>query len=146
MTTNVITFLRTQEEAKNDVSNAFQMTTPVATVTDLTAAFDATTNEIVATMTGTGFGSDTSAVQLWIDGVQQKTETVASTTATFTVTHLDHESANKVDIYFADGLPDGYTSFKTLTVTPNLVSITPSTGSAGGTKLRVTGTGFGKNT
>jgi hypothetical protein len=48
-----------------------------------------------------------------------------------------------VRVYFADGLPAGYDSFLTATIAPTLVSISPSTGSAGGTLITVTGTGFG---
>lgn len=46
-------------------------------------------------------------------------------------------------VYFADGLPTGFDAFTTATIVPTLVSISPSTGSSGGTLLTVTGTGFG---
>ncbi|MCP4566435.1 MAG: hypothetical protein GY841_02510, partial [FCB group bacterium] len=68
------------------------------------------------------------------------------TEATFTLTGLDHESTNTVSIYMPDGLPTGYDTITTVPVTPNLVSISPATGSAGGTLLTVTGTGFGVKT
>ena len=62
------------------------------------------------------------------------------------MTHLDSDSANVVTIYFPDGYPAGYDTVTTVAVTPNLVSISPATGSAGGTLLTVTGTGFGSKT
>merc|ERR1711893_251305 len=62
------------------------------------------------------------------------------------MTHLDSDSANVVTIYFPDGYPAGYDTVTTVAVTPNLVSISPATGSAGGTLLTVTGTGFGSAT
>lgn len=138
-------FLRTQEEAKIDsgVSNIFSLNAPVATVSGLTSAFDATTNTEVLTLAGTGLGTDISAIELYIDGVKQTCLTAADTTATFTLSGLTHESTNKVVIYFPDGNPTGYDTITSVTVTPALVSISPSTGSAGGTLLTVTGTGFG---
>ena len=62
------------------------------------------------------------------------------------MTHIDSDSANIVTIYFPDGYPTGYLTVKTVAVTPNLVSISPASGSAGGTLLTVTGTGFGSKT
>ena len=56
------------------------------------------------------------------------------------------ESSSNVQIYFADGLALNYASFTSVTVVPTLVSISPASGSAGGTLLTVTGTGFGSST
>ena len=56
------------------------------------------------------------------------------------------ESSSNVNIYFPDGLPTGYSSFMSVSVVPTLVSISPSTGSSGGTLITVTGTGFGNQT
>ena len=58
---------------------------------------------------------------------------------------LDEVSEN-VQIYFADGLPTGYADFTSVTVVPSLVSVSPSSGSFGGTLITVTGTGFGVDT
>lgn len=128
------------------MNNIFDMDEPIASVTGLTASFDAATNTEVLTLTGTGFGTETSAIELIIDGVRQTCLTAEETTATFTLSHLDHESANKVTIYFPDGLPAGYDTITSFSVTPKLVSIFPAVGSGGGTLLTVTGTGFGENT
>jgi len=149
---NVLVFLRTQEEAKlkkvGDVAipNIFSLNAPKASVTALTGAFDATTNTEVLTLTGTGFGTDTTKIELLIDGTKQTCLTATDTQATFTLSHLDHESTNGVKIFFADGLPSGYDKIKSVAITPKLVSISPSTGSAGGTLITVKGTGFGKKT
>jgi len=51
-----------------------------------------------------------------------------------------------VQVFFADGLPDGYKQFTSLTLTPKLVSIYPNTGSIGETSLTITGVGFGVET
>ena len=146
VTSEVMTFLRTFEEAVNDVSNVYEFLAPAATVTGLTGAFSEASNEIELTLTGSGFGTTSVGVELWIDGVKQLTNAVADTEATFTLTHLKHESANSVKIYFPDGLPSGHESVANVEVTPNLVSIAPASGFAGGTLITVTGTGFGMDT
>ena len=51
----VLTFLKTSEEAVNLVSNVFEFSDPIATVTGLSSAFDTTTNTQVITVEGTGF-------------------------------------------------------------------------------------------
>ena len=76
----------------------------------------------------------------------QTTSTCDDTVATFTLIDiLDQDSAD-VQIYFDDGLPTGYTDFTSISVEPTLVSISPSSGSSGGTLLTVSGTGFGTAT
>jgi len=148
MTGKFSVFLRTQEEMKykDGLKNDYAFEAPKASVTGLTAAFDAASNTQKLTLAGTGFGTDKTAVSLYIDGQKQTTDSAANTEAKFTLTHLDSETANVVKVYFADGLPTGHDKIKTVAITPNLVSITPATGSVGGTLLTVTGTGFGKKT
>ena len=109
----------------------------------MTNAFDSSSNSQVFTISGTGFpNADISGVSLHLDGIKQETLTVTDTIATFRVTETLSGSPS-VRVYFADGLPAGYDSFDTATIAPTLVSISPSTGSSGGTLLTVTGTGFG---
>ena len=142
----VSTFMATSEEAVKDVDTTYEFATPVATVSALAAEFDAATNTQVLTLTGSGFGTDHAGIELMIDGQKQTSVSATDTEAKFTMTHLDSESANVVQIYFPDGFPTGYDTIRTVAVTPNLVSISPATGSAGGTLLTVTGTGFGSKT
>ena len=92
----MITFLRTQEEAKNDVTNIFEYAEPVATVSALAVAFDDTTNTQVLTLTGTSMGTDISAIKMVIDGIDQTCLTATDTEATFTLIGLKHETTNKV--------------------------------------------------
>jgi len=140
------TFLKASEEAAKDVANTFTFATPVATVTGITAAFDAATNKQVLTLAGSSFTTTHADIELWIDGTKQTSVSATASEAKFTMIHIDSESANVVTIYFPDGFPTGYASVKTVAVTPNLIEITPSSGSTGGTLLTVTGTGFGKKT
>lgn len=72
--------------------------------------------------------------------------TCTDTEVTFTLTGVFDETSSDVKIYFADGLPSGYADISTFGATPTLVSISPSTGSSGGTLLTITGTGFGTET
>ncbi len=145
-TVQVITFLRTSEEAINLVDNKFEYMTPVATVNSISSDFDAATNTAVLTLEGEGFGTDASGIELFIDGELQTALTADETRATFTLDSALDETSNDVKIYFPDGLPLGYEDVSSVTVTPTLVSVSPSSGSYGGTLITVTGTGFGINT
>ena len=70
-TSNLLVFLRTSEEAQNDGSDTYDFTTPVSTVTDVTNAFDSSTNFQVFTVTGMSFpNGDTSGVSLHLDGIE----------------------------------------------------------------------------
>lgn len=141
----VLTFLGTSEEAENLVSNIFNFAEPAATITGMSNQFDAATNSQVITLEGTGFGTDTEGIEVYIDQVKQTVLTAADTTATVAISGMLDESSADVQIYFADGLPAGYSDFTSITATPTLVSISPSSGSSGGTLITVTGTGFGVN-
>ena len=70
---------------------------------------------------------------------------MTTTSATFKVTDALDETSSNVRVYFASGLPNDYDRGQ-ITMVPNLVSISPSSGSSGGTLVTVTGTGFGVNT
>lgn len=110
-------------------------------------AFDATTNQQVFTVTGTVFPEgDITAMALYLDGVKQETLSVSLTSATFAVTEALDETTDNLRVYFNDGLPFNFDSHTSATMVPTLVSISPSSGSSGGTLLTVTGTGFGVNT
>ena len=109
--------------------------------------FDASLNAEKFSISGTGFPSgDLTGVSLFIDNVEQETVSVTDTEATFKVIDASAESSSNIRVYFADGLPTGYESFTEATMTPTLVSISPSTGSSGGQKLTVTGSSFGSDT
>lgn len=61
------------------------------------------------------------------------------------MTDLLDESSFQVLFYNLEGTVTGASSIKEHDFTPGLVSISPSSGSAGGAKLTVTGVGFGIN-
>ena len=66
----VLVFLRTSEEAVSNVADIFSFSDPIAVLTNITNAFDNTTNTQVITLEGTGFGTDTSAIEFYIDGTK----------------------------------------------------------------------------
>jgi len=67
-TGKVSTFLRTSEEAVADISTTYEFSTPAATVTGLTAAYDGATKTQVLTLAGSGFTTEHAKIELWIDG------------------------------------------------------------------------------
>ena len=144
VTSQVLVFLRTSEEAQSDVDRTFDFIDPVRSITDITNSFDAATNAHIFTVTGTSLPTgDTAAVSLYIDDVMQETVSVTANQAVFKVTDMAAEESDNVMVYFDDGLATGYEAFTSATVIPSLVSISPSAGSAGGSFITVTGTGFG---
>ena len=120
---------------------------PAETVTGMLTEFDATSNSQLVKVTGTGFtADDTANTQLFIDGIVQETVSVTAEEATFKIIDMASSTSDNVKVYFASGLPTGYDSFTSITITPTFHSVTPSTASAGGNKFLVQGTGFGANT
>ena len=142
----MLTFLGTSEEAENLIDNTFEFSEPIAAITAMTNAFDADTNTHVITVEGTGLGTDTAGIDFLIDGVKQTVATAADTSMTVTITEMLDETSSDIWIYFPDGLATGSLDYTSVSVVPTLVSISPSSGSAGGTLITVTGTGFGVNT
>ena len=138
--------MRASEDAEDDGDLMFEYAAPLGTLTGLASEFDAATNTQVITATGSGFPDTPEAISLYVDSVLQDTLEVSEGEATFTVADMLDETSTDVRIYFEDGLPTGYDSFTSITFEPTLVSISPSSGSSGGTLITATGTGFGANT
>ena len=150
----LLVFARTTEEMICDLTDdndpdetdcSFTFEQPTATVTGISSNFDAATNSIHVTISGTDLASSTSEVQLEIDGFSQTAVSAGSTSVVFQVTGLLDESSFQVLFYNIEGTVTGASSIKEHTFTPGLVSVSPSTGSSGGSKLTVTGVGFGTN-
>lgn len=117
------------------------------TLSTVSSAFDEATNQIVVTATGTNFpNGDTTGTTLYLDGVMQQTLSVSDTEATFAVVDALDSVTTNARFYFADGLPTNFDTKSFIEMEPKLVSISPSTGSSGGTLITVTGAGFGPNT
>lgn len=121
----------------------FDYIEPTATVTAISSSFDTTNNVIQITVTGSGLDSDPLTQQLVIDGYTQQSDTASGTQAVFTVTDMLDSSSDSVAFYTEAGTPNGASGISSISLTPKLVSISPSSGSAGGAKLTITGAGFG---
>ena len=89
------------------------------------------------------------ATTLYIDDYAQTTLNVTANStsgeidAYFKVINANDMTSNNIRVRMADGLPSQYINFTTATMEPKLLSISPSTGSSGGTLITVTGSGFG---
>ena len=115
---------------------------PVGVIEDITSSFDSSTSTHVATVTGSGF---VEPCELWIDGFEQTMLSFSDTEVKFTISEMESAISDFAEIFFAEGKVDG-TSYFTITNTPAFLTVTPATGSAAGTLIHVTGSGFGIET
>jgi hypothetical protein len=141
----VLVFLKTSEEAAtpNDDDINFTYANPSAEVTDIQVEFDSTQFKHRVVVTGTGFDS---SIELLVDGFQQTLESQTATTAYFTLSAMSTASTSNVVVYTSEGYPEGAEITHSLDVDPALMAIDPAIGNAGGTKIKVTGSGFGTST
>ena len=136
----LIVFLKTSEEAicEDEICN-FTFKTPTHTVTDIQTSFDTESLTTKAVVTGTGLSE---TAELWIDGEEMTFDSLTETEAIFTITYIEAVSSEDVQVYFADGSSEE-SAIYSISVVPSLLTVSPSTGSAGGTLIHVTGSGFG---
>ena len=73
----------------------------------------------------------------------QETLSVDSESVQFVLTGTPRWSVRDIVIYFSDGLASGYGGIGRLSFRPRLYEVSPAIGSAGGTLVTVTGSGFG---
>lgn len=96
--------------------------------------------------TGTGFTGDTSTVELYIANTKQTTKSVSSTEAIFTIVDVASSALNSNMLYFPEGIPENHTLVQSsFNMTPKYVSVTPNSGSIGGSLLNVTAPGVSKS-
>jgi hypothetical protein len=124
----------------------FEYAAPTSTATGISSSFDTASNSIHVTVSGSGFGTDTSTTSLLIDNIEQTTVSVADGSAVFQVTDMLDSSSSSIKFYTYEGTPNGQSTASSHSFTPALVSVSPNTGSSGGAKLTITGVGFGTNT
>jgi hypothetical protein len=102
----------------------------------VTTVFDNSTLSWTVKVEGTDFTGTTSDVSLEIDNVAQTTTSVSTTEAIFTITNVSSQALTNNMLYFDVGLPQNHSLVAAqLDITPRLVSITPNTGSIGGTVI-----------
>jgi hypothetical protein len=138
-TTGTVTvFLKTSEEAKCEaaVCGGFAYTSTLPTVTAIASAFDTTTKTWEVTLQGSGFTGDTTNVEFWVGNKKQTTKSVNIDVATFTITDVSDMSIKGAKVFFDVGTPNGKDIVAgAVALTPKLVSLSPNTGSLGGTVI-----------
>lgn len=132
----------------------FTFTTPVATVTSLTSAFNPASNNIEVIAEGIDFpAGNMNAVSLFINGWKQVTKSVESGTSMVFTIHNAQQDADatirmSTALVFEDGYPSGFDLLPQLTPFQiSFASITPnSNSSAGGTLVQVRAPGISPQT
>jgi hypothetical protein len=139
----MLVFLKTSEEAAtpNGEDIIFTYAYPTAELADLEVTFDANTFSHKVIVSGTGFDNST---QLIIDEVDQVLDYADGNNAVFFLHGIKEVSTTDIQIFTADGRPEGAEIEHFIEAVPALLMIDPPVGSAGGTKVLVTGSGFGK--
>ena len=79
--------------------------------------------------------------ELWIDGMKQDIVSVDTTTAVFNLVGANSNFSQDIKFYIGEGSPAGELTF--ISFNQGLISVSPSTGSSGGTLVTVNGAGFG---
>ncbi|MFS8159499.1 MAG: IPT/TIG domain-containing protein [Candidatus Roizmanbacteria bacterium] len=97
--------------------------------------FDYTSNTFQITFTGSNFDGTSSTIAVYVDGYLQTTLSVSSTTVVAEITDMDDLTSSDISLYLASGTPSGYAALTSITVTPALVSVTPSIGSPAGSVI-----------
>jgi len=148
-TGTVVVFLKTSEEAtcESGLCHNFAHTNVLPAVTAAEAVFDDATSAWQVKVTGTGFTGDANSLELYVGQALQTTSSVSETEALFTVTDATDLSLAGMKLYFDIGIPEGHSTIDAgLTLTPKLVSLSPSSGSVGGTLVTATVPGVGAGT
>jgi hypothetical protein len=139
----LLVFLKTSEEADCEGTLCdFTYKNPAHTVTTIETNFDEASQTTKAVVSGTGFSEP---AELWIDGESMTFDSLTETEAIFTVTYIEGIESSDVQVYFVDGNSEE-TSAYTATIVPSFLAVSPATGSAGGSLIHVTGSGFGPGT
>lgn len=137
----MVVFLKTSEEAVCDpVTNCkYTWTDSLPNVTAFNVSFDETSYTWELKAVGTGFTGDTSTVELYIANRKQTTKSVSTTEAIFTIVNVTSSSLNSNKLYFPEGIPENHNLVaSTFNITPRYVSVSPNSGSIGGSKLTAT--------
>lgn len=147
-TGKVITFLKTSEEAlcvPNDTC-AWTYISRIPEVTNIATQWDSRNNYWTVVVTGTGFTGTTDTTELNVKGRVQTTISVSATQAVFRVVDIQGWTLSNINVYFDVGFPKGHDTViagKTFTLEPKLTSISPNTGSLGGSLLIAQVAGLG---
>ena len=148
-TDDFIVLLKTYEEAVCQVNPCTYTWVNTATLTTYSTAFDTTLNDYVLTLTGTGFGASVTNTKVLIDDFEQTVLEASDTEVKVKITNILNTMTLNTKIYLPVGIPDGTTNLTIttgLTLDPQLLSVSPSVGSAGGSLITAVVKGVGINT
>lgn len=141
----MIVFLKTSEEALltsgDDLS--FEYVVPSVELTNIEAFFSDVDFSHKIRVTGNNIDE---TLEIIIDGFSQTLESSTSSEAVFSLIALNGVSTTDVISYSAEGYPEGSEIAVSIDLAPALLMIDPQTGSSGGSKLNVVGSGFGTQT
>lgn len=143
----MLVFLKTYEEANCTLSNScmFTFTSAIPEATAAATEWDSVNNKwaIHVTTRDPVIGS----AELFIGGKKQVTQTVSGSQAVFHVTDVPSETVVGSTVIWDLGLGDGNAITQaSLTLEPRLVSVSPNTGSQGGSLITLNVQGVGPAT
>ena len=150
---DVIVFLRTFYEADcafglGNCTYTWLTESNLPNLTSYSVAFDTTLNDYVLTLVGEGFPTDPSEVKFFVDGVQQTVTSSSDSLITITISGLLNSFSRDIQFYLPSGTPNGAKKLRKdgITLTPVLISTSPSVGSPAGTTITAIIKGVGVNT
>ena len=125
----------------------FKWTATLPTVTFVETLFDDTTMTWQYKVTGTDMTGDETNTELFVGGQKQPCLSVTSTEAIFTITNVSTSTFGPDNkLYFELGVPkDAKNSLNEVSVNPKFVSVSPTSGSPGGSLLTFNVPGVVKN-
>lgn len=145
----LIVFLRTSEEATCSLADCMisVIDTNLPTVTSMTTSWDETSEKHLITIAGSNFYADTAYTEFKIDGYSQIIQSVTSTEVVVEVNSTLGTSSTDLKLYLLEGIPDGHSIIEGgISLDPKIISITPQTGSTGGSVINATVSGVGTET
>jgi hypothetical protein len=131
---HMVVFLKVSEEANCDFDTTcrYTWTSTVPQIESVEVLFDTTTYTWQFKAVGLSMTGDTATTELLIGGIKQETVSISETEALFTVSEVSEYSFGADSLlYFDVGLPENFAlAQKTYKISPKLVSISPTSGSA----------------
>jgi hypothetical protein len=135
---SMIVFLKTSEEAKCEPLSKCKYTWNffIPDIHEFSVFFDESTYEWMLKATGETFSGDTTTTEMLIGGLKQTTTSVSNTQALFKIDNVTSQSLKNNVLYFDAGIPKNHSLVEaTKEIQPKLVSITPTSGSIGGSLI-----------
>ena len=135
----LVVFLRTFEEAVcAEASDCMFTWVDTAKVTSFSADWVEALQSYVLSVSGSGLGATLANTEVYIDEAEQEVIEASSSLLKVKIVDILSSTTSNIDIYLPSGTPDdssttlGTTGF---TLTPRLQSVTPNTGSIGGSLI-----------